>query len=132
MCEQWQERQLEDDIIADVYDGSIWKDFLKFKGGNFLNASSNLAFAINADWFQPFKSRNNRSVGVIYLVLFNLPREERFKWENIVVAGIISEMAKDPMSLNTFLEPIVNELKTFWKGVKLSTSQRTGKCKTCF
>jgi len=73
MCEQWRERQLEDDIIADVYDGSIWKDFLKFKGVNFLNAPRNLAFAINIDWFQPFKRRNDRSVGVIYLVLLNLP-----------------------------------------------------------
>ena len=123
MCEQWRERQLEDDIIADVYDGSIWKEFLKFKGVNFLNAPRNLAFAINVDWFQPFKRRNDRSVGVIYLVLLNLPREERFKWENIIVAGIIPEMAKEPKSLNTFLEPIVDELKALWKGVNLSTSQ---------
>ena len=49
MCEQWRERQLEDDIIADVYDGNIWKDFLKFKGDNFLNGPRNLAFAINVD-----------------------------------------------------------------------------------
>ena len=45
MSEQWRERQLEDNIFADVYDGSIWKDFLKFKGDNFLNAPRNLAFA---------------------------------------------------------------------------------------
>ena len=111
MSEQWRERQLEDNIIADVYHGSIWKDFLKFKGDNFLNAPRNLAFAINVDWFQPFKRRSDHSVGVIYLVLLNLPREERFKWENIIVAGIIPEMAKEPKSLNTFLEPIVDELK---------------------
>ena len=122
MCEQWRERQLEDDIIADIYDGSIRKDFLKFKGDNFLNAPRNLAFAINVDWLQPFKRRNDRSVGVIYLVLLNLPREERFKWENVIVAGIIPEMAKEPKSLNTFLAPIVDELKALWKGVKLSTS----------
>ena len=122
ICEQWRERQLEDDIIADVYDGSIWNDFLKFRGDNFLNAPRNLAFAINVDWLQPFKRRNDRSVGVIYLVLLNLPREERFKWENVIVAGIIPEMAKEPKSLNTFLAPIVDELKALWKGVKLSTS----------
>ena len=58
---------------------------------------------INVDWFQPFKRRSDRSVGVNYLVLLNLPREERFKWENIIVAGIIPEMAKEPKSLNTFL-----------------------------
>ena len=65
----------------------------------------------------------DRSVGVIYLVLLNLPREERFKWENVIVAGIIPEMTKEPKSLNTFLEQTVDAFKAFWKGVKLTTSQ---------
>ena len=122
MCEQWREREVNEDILADVYDGDIWRDFLKYKGTDYLNAPRNLAFAINIDWFQPFKRRNDRSVGVIYLVLLNLPREQRFKWENIIVAGIIPEMNKEPKSLNTFLVPIVDELQALWKGVKLSSS----------
>lgn len=32
-------------------------------------------------------------------------------------------MAKEPKSLNTFLAPIVDELKALWKRVKLSTSE---------
>ena len=108
--------------MADIYDGGIWGDFLKCKGNDFLNAPRNLAFAINVDWFQPFKRRNDRSVGAIYLVLLNLPREQRFKCENIIVAGIIPE-SKEPKSLNTFLAPIVDELQALWKGVKLTTSQ---------
>ena len=123
MCEQWRERIVDENIISDLYDGKIWKNFLKYKGNDFLNAPRNLAFSINVDWFQPFKRRNDRSVVVIYLVLLNLPREERFKWENVIVAGIIPEMTKEPKSLNTFLEPIVDEFKAFWKGVKLTTSQ---------
>ena len=123
MCEQWREREAEDNIMADIYDGSIWRDFLKYKGNDFLNAPRNLAFAINVDWFQPFKRRNDRSVAAIYLVLLNLPSEQRFKWENIIVAGIIPEMSKEPKSLNTFLAPIVDELQALWKGVKLMTSQ---------
>lgn len=123
MCEQWREDQVDEKIVTDVYGGSIWRDFLKFKGNNFLNAPRNLAFAINLDRFQPFKRRNDRSVGVIYLVFLNIPREQRFKWENIIVAGIVLEMSKEPKSLNTFLAPIVDELKAFWIGVKLKTSQ---------
>ena len=123
MCEQWREHQVDEKIVTDVYGGSIWRDFLKFKGNDFLNAPRNLAFAINVDWFQPFKRRNDRSVGVIYLVFLNLPREQRFKWENIIVAGIVLEMSKEPKSLNTFLAPIDDELKAFWIGVKLKTSQ---------
>ncbi|PFX26443.1 hypothetical protein AWC38_SpisGene8874 [Stylophora pistillata] len=123
ISEEWRENQADDSIVADVCDGSIWRDFLKYRGNDFLNARRNLAFAINVDWFQPFKRRSDRSVGVIYLVLLNLPREQRFKWENIIVAGIVPEMSKEPKSLNTILAPIVVELKAFWIGVKLKTSQ---------
>ena len=57
-------------------------------------------------WFQPFKRRNDRSVGVMYFI----------------VAGIVPEMSKEPKSMNTFLAPIVDELKAFWIGVKLKNS----------
>ena len=123
ICEQWYERQVDDNIVADVYDGSIWRDFLKYKGTDFLNAPRNLAFAINVDWFKPFKRRNDRSLGVIYLVLLNRPREQRLKWENIIVAGVVPEMNKEPKSSNAFLVRIVDKLKAFWGGVKLTTSQ---------
>ena len=92
MCEKRRKNQVDETIVADVYDGSIWRDFLKFKGNDSLNAPRNLAFAINVDWFQPFKRRNDRSVEVIYLGLLNLRREQRFKWENIIVAGIVSDL----------------------------------------
>ena len=114
MCEQWRER------VADVYNGSIWRDFLKYKGTDFHNAPRNLAFTINVDWSEPFKRRNDRSVGVIYQVLLNLSREQHFKWENINVAGVVPEMKK---SLNIFLVPIVDEVKAFWKGLNLTNSQ---------
>ena len=79
MCEPWRECTVEENILADVYDGQIPKDFLNYKGKDYLNAPRNLAFAINVDWFQPFKKRDDRSVEVIYLVLLTLPREEHFK-----------------------------------------------------
>lgn len=122
MCEQWRLRNVEEGVMAGIYDGQIWKDFLCYKGKDFLNSPRNLAFGINVDWFQPFKHRKDRSVGAIYLVLLNLPREERYKWENVIVAGIIPELSKEPKSLNTFLEPIIDELKAFWHGIRLQTS----------
>ena len=44
MCEQWRERSSEDDLMADVYDGLIWKDFLKYGDSDFLSAPRNIAF----------------------------------------------------------------------------------------
>jgi len=122
MCEEWRSRHVEEGLMADIYDGAIWKKFLKYKGEDFLNKARNLAFAINVDWFQPYKHRKDRSVGVIYLVLLNLPRQERYKWDNVIVAGIIPELSKEPKSLNPFLGPIVDELNALWQGVRLESS----------
>lgn len=131
-CEHWRQREKVDGIYADVYDGKVWQDFLEYKGKNFLNEERSLAFAVNVDWFQPFARRSDVSVGVIYLALLNLPREERFKWQNIIVAGIVPDMEKIPKSLNPFLEPLVDEFQTFWNpGVRLHTSKSIIPLKYC-
>ena len=52
---------------------------------------------------------------VIYLVLLNLPREERFKWGNIIVPGIIPEKSKEPKSMNPFLSPLSMSSRPFGK-----------------
>ena len=122
-CEKWRVRGDSDDNYSDVYDGQVWKDFLKYQGNDFLNSPRSLAFALNVDWFQPFKRRSDISVGVIYLVVQNLPREDRFRWENVILVGIIPNMKKMPKSINPFLQPMVDELKILWKGVRLHTSQ---------
>ena len=123
-CEQWRQREQLDGIYTDVYDGKVWQDFLEYKGKRFLKDHQSLAFAVNVDWFQPFTRRTDVSVGVIYLALLNLPREERFKWENIIVAGIVPDMEKMPKSLNPFLEPLVDEFQAFWNpGIRLHTSK---------
>lgn len=82
--------------MADIYDGQVWNDFKKVNGQRFLDAKNNIALAINVDWFQPYKRRKDRSIGVIYFVILNLPREERYKWENVIVAGIIPDLKKNP------------------------------------
>ncbi len=68
---------------------------------------------LNFDYFQPMKHRKDYSVGVLYLVLLNLPRSERFKWENVIVVGIDPAISSEPKHLNEFLKPTVDELKAF-------------------
>ena len=108
-----------------MYDGQVWKDFSAVKNGkDFLNVPRSLAFALNVDWFQPY-TRSNVSVGVIYLVLLNLPREERVKWENVILVGIIPDMETMPKSINPFVKPLVDEMKVLWRGVRLYSSIST-------
>ncbi|MEW8546495.1 MAG: hypothetical protein AB2693_23505 [Candidatus Thiodiazotropha sp.] len=68
---------------------------------------------LNLDWFQPFQ-HVSYSVGVIYGVVLNLPRKERFKLDNVILVGIIPDMGKEPKT-NTFLRPLVDELLVAWK-----------------
>ena len=121
-CEKWRERDVGKDLYADVYDGKVWKDFKKWKNGkDFFNLPHSFGLMLNVDWFKSFKHRNDCSVGVMYIVLMNLPRHLRFKNENVILVGIIPALKKEPASLNHFLEPVVDELKPLWSGVNVST-----------
>ncbi|XP_044176728.1 uncharacterized protein LOC122946993 [Acropora millepora] len=74
---------------------------------------------LNVDWFHSFKRRSDYSVGVIYFLVMNLPRSQRFKFENVILGGIIPSLESEPKLL-TFLDPCVDELNGLWKGILLS------------
>ena len=69
--------------MSDVYDGNFWRDWQSF-----VAIPGNLLLMLYVDWFQPYKHMPY-SVGVIYLVIQNLPRTLRFKAENIIIVGTI-------------------------------------------
>ena len=92
-------------ILADVYDGEVWKDFNSEKYSNFLSRPGNLLLSLNVDWFQPFH-RTKYSVGVMYLVRLNLPRDERYKIENIILSGIIPGPKEPKLTMNPFIAPL--------------------------
>ena len=127
-CEHWSNRNISNGIYSDIYDGKVWNDFLTFKGKDFLKMPRSLTFGLNVDWFQPYSRWSDVSVGVIYLVILNLPREERFKWENVILVGVIPDMEPltkpltMPKSINPFLKPLVVELQVLWKGIRLHSS----------
>ena len=74
---------MPEDVLADVYDCAVWKQFQYVDGDPFLAMPRNYGFMLNVDWYQPFK-HSPYSIGVIYLVLLNLPRAMRFKKENFL------------------------------------------------
>ena len=124
LCEEWRTRLVDEDILADVYDGAVWKNFKWRDESSFFNSERRYGLMLNVDWFQPFKRRSDYSVGVIYFVIMNLPRSERFKFENVLFGDIIPSLDAEP-KLHTFLDPCVNELNGLWKGIHLKTSLST-------
>ena len=73
---------------------------------------------LNLDWFQPYKD-SVYSVEVIYLSFLNLPPQERNKEENVAVVGISPGPQEPSRNVNSFLDPLVEELLDFWDGVWL-------------
>ena len=87
---------------------------MTYEGKPFLSCPNNLAVMLNCDWFQPF-DHLCYSVGVLYLVILNLPRSLRFKPENIIITGIIPG-PKEPnqTKMNSYLRPVVKELNALF------------------
>ena len=120
-CETWRKRHVAEDTLADIYDASVWKDFLYYEGKPFLAEPFSFALLINIDWFQPYQHLTY-SVGVIYLTVFNLPRSMRYKLENVCLVGILPGPREPQHNVNSYIDPLIEDLLQFWNGVELSVS----------
>ena len=102
--------------MTDVCDGEVYKTFCDDNGLPFFREKRNIGLMLNVDWFNPFKN-SEYSLGVIYSMLLNLPRNVRFKWDNVIIMGIIPGPKEPKFTINSFLEPHVNELNRLWTGM---------------
>ena len=121
-CMSWRKRETLPNSLGDIYDGKIWK---RFASSCSLDENSiDLGLMLNCDWFQPFKRRSNISIGVLYLVVANLPWSMRFQPANVLLLGVLPALSKEPSSLNTFLQPAIEELLTLQKGVVIDINDK--------
>ena len=108
--EAWRQRKVPNGYMCDIYDGMLWQE-----NSDFFSNPRSLGFMLNLDWFQPFEHTTD-SIGAMYLSIVNLPRQERFRKENIILLGLIPSMEHEPSCVNSFLYPIVEEFKKLWIG----------------
>jgi hypothetical protein len=81
---------------------------------------------LNLDWFQPYE-RSVYSVGAIYGVVCSLPREERFRPENVLILGLLPGPQEVGLHrINHYLAPIVDQFLEFMDGVWMPTSECPG------
>ena len=89
--------------LLDIFNGRIWKDFKDPNEDQLFFqydvSDSNLRIMLNLDWFQPFDN-SQHSVGVIYGVICNLSRSERFKTSNTITLAVIPGLG-EPKLHNT-------------------------------
>ena len=127
LCEAWRSRSKPLDRLCDVYDGRMWQHFQYDSAGRpFLAKPFNYLLMLNCDWFQPFK-HTRFSVGVLYISIENLPRELRFKRENILIVGIIPGPSEPSMNINSYLEPLIDELLLLWDGITVTINGKKEK-----
>ena len=107
---------MQQGVLADVFDGGVWKDFMDLDGIPFLSFPCNFALTPNVDWFQPYKGSVYLTVN-IYIGVLNLLRTERFINENVHLLGIIPVPKEPELTINTFLSPLVDELLKLLDGV---------------
>lgn len=124
-CEHWRSRPPSNSLYRDIYDGEVWKYFQEVGGVPFLSSPFTLALMLNVDWFQPF-SHTVWSVGLVYLTIMNLPRQKRYKRKNMILIGVIPGPSEPLHDINSILQPLVIELKKFWRGIALQVSTKDG------
>ena len=117
--EHWRKRSVPSDVLGDVYDGNVWNNFMSDGYDNYLNQPGNLLLALNCNWFQPF-ANTKYSVGAIYLTILNLPRQERYRLENIILVSVIPGPKEPKLTLNPLLAPFVEELQFAFNGWPLT------------
>ena len=57
------------------------------------------------------------------MVVNNLPRHICYKKENIIILGILPGPTEPKLTMNSFLQPLVDDLQEFWTGVFISCSK---------
>lgn len=112
------------DRMADIWDSPVFRKFRDLDKTPFFakhGHDARLAFSLGADSFHPLGSREAKqtmSATAIYMVLLNLPQEERFKYKNMYLVGVIPGPSKPSLEqINHALSLLVVELLDFWKGV---------------
>ena len=123
-CKEWRNRLsvVPDSYLGDVYDGEVWHEYNSDTTKHFLASPHSYLLTLNVDWFQPF-SHLQYSVGAIYMTIQNLPRNVRYKEENIILVGLIPGPSEPSLTINSYLTPLVEELKVAWDtGLSIQTS----------
>ena len=124
-------RSIVPQTMTDVIHGKIWSDFQYYNDKPMLSNTYSLGPMMNFDFFQPYK-HVPYAVGVIYLVIMNLPRNVRFKQDNVLLIGILPGPREPSKDINSYLNPLVDELLLFLEGVDINIDGVAKKVKCVF
>ncbi|KAF7335223.1 hypothetical protein MSAN_02355600 [Mycena sanguinolenta] len=109
--------------LSDVFDGYVVRSFKGPDGERHFKEADTpgegrYLFSLGFDFFNPLTNKmagKKLSVGAFSLVCLNLPVEERYKPENMFLAGIIPGPKEPPLdSVNSYWGPLVDCFEELW------------------
>lgn len=128
LIDHWKKRSLSKEILGDVYDGRVWKSFAACNGDSFFfhPRFASIGLALNVDWFQPYDTPY--SIGAIYMIILNLPRNMRYLRENVIVVGLMPGPKEASLSqINHYFQPMVQSLLPLYTGIKMRTHRNSNR-----
>ena len=99
-------------VKKNIYDGKIYQEQLSTN--NILSDHNNISFMWYTDSVKIFRS-SKFNVWGFFLIILELPYEERYKLENILLVALWFG-DKKPVP-NLFLEPLKETLRDLYKGI---------------
>jgi hypothetical protein len=92
--------------IGDVFDGNRYKSLV---ASGLFPDYRDVALIGSTDGYQLFRQKRN-DCWIVLLLNANLPPSHRVKKENLMITAVIPG-PKSPKDFNSFLQPLINELK---------------------
>ncbi|KAI5342535.1 hypothetical protein L3X38_010410 [Prunus dulcis] len=111
-------RKSIDGQMSHPADSPSWK-ILDDKWPEFGNESRNLRLALSSDVFNPHSSLSSRySCWPVILVTYNLPPWLCMKRKFMMLTLLISGPKQPGNNIDVYLEPLIDDLKSLWDGIR--------------
>ncbi|CAF0766894.1 unnamed protein product [Brachionus calyciflorus] len=106
--------------IEDIYDGNIYKEYRKnLVYNNNQLIEKNYSFILNTDGIE-LSQKSTISIWPVYLAINELPIQNRYFIDNILIAGILVSDGK-PKSIDYFFDSIISSLRHLELGLLVDT-----------
>ncbi|RPA80261.1 hypothetical protein BJ508DRAFT_196111, partial [Ascobolus immersus RN42] len=99
--------------LKDFWDGNLYRDLT---ADGLFQHDTDVGFFFSIDGVDVFDTRTDFTVSPLVLVNLNLPPEERYLDENVLLLGCIPGPNK-PLDKDSFLFPFIREMKRLENGI---------------
>jgi hypothetical protein len=100
------QREERDDEYSDIFDGDLYKELIE---EGFFSDERDIALIGTTDGYQIFRQKTD-TCWIVMFINANLSPTIRVKKENLLISAIIPG-PNQPKDFNSFLRPIIDELK---------------------